>query len=296
MTDVNLNALDQLLAADSRRQDGRFPWEHSQFGHDHFAAEEDVRELYDRLKIAQPVISWADSPASLWRAVSMLRTYANKHTLIGSLVPTGGGIEAAAMRAMLGAILNTDVMTSTGAAIKGMLGWINSREWRYAAIDDAADLIGKQEEAGHYQQAVATKSLVSRRARYHEAAVYPALYKDAPQRLTRNCFCFTPYARAVWLCMPPMVFKTDEAGYLHSDDGPAAEWSDGFQIFRNREEEERLAIEAAKPKQLTDGTEEKRPVGPTAMEMLREAMEEKRLRAAKPAELADGSDQSNGKH
>jgi hypothetical protein len=289
VAEINLNALDRVLAADARRQDGRFPWENSQFGHDHFAAEEDVRELYDRLKLAQPVISWADSPASLWRAVSMLRTYANKHDLIGSLVPMSvNRIEDAARRAMLGAILNTDVLTSTGAVLRGMLGWTSSGAWKYPAIEDAARMMLSQEEMGHV--ANAGKGFVSRSARYHEAAVYPALYGDAPSRLTRNCFCFTPYARAVWLCMPPTVFKTDADGHLHSDDGPAAEWRDGFQIFRNREEEERLALETAEnQKQLTDGTEEKRPAGPTAMEMLREAMEEKRLRAAKPVE-----DTSNG--
>lgn len=253
MAIVDLNSLDQILAADARRRtEGRFPWEHSQFGHDHFAAEEDIREMYERLKIAQPVISWADSPASLWRAVSMLRTYANKHELVTDLVPMSvNRIEDAARRAMLGAILNTDVMTSTGAALRGMLGW-NYEPTLYPAIWDAKMLIIQQEEGGHVEKAIATRSFVSRSARYYEAAIYPALSDNAPHRLKRNCFCFTPYARAVWLCMPPTIFKTDEAGHLHASDGPAAEWSDGFRIFRNREEEERLKLEDNR--QLLDGT------------------------------------------
>lgn len=276
MSEINLNALDQIIAADARRQDGRFPWEHSQFGHDAFAAEEDVREMYERLKLAPPVITWADSPASLWRSVCMLRGYAHKHAFITDLVPMSvNRIEDAARRAMLGAILNTDVLTSTGAALKGMLGWGQGTPiWTwYYAIDDAATMIGRQEEMGRYQQAAAGEGhRAMRAARFNEAAVYPGLHHNAPQRLLRNCFCFTPYARAVWLCMPPTVFKTDAAGYLHSSDGPAAEWSDGFQIFRNREEEERLALEvaeglestrsiaertgvAAEVKQLTDGNQ-----------------------------------------
>ncbi len=255
MTDFNLNALDRVLAADGRRNDDNlFPWQQSQFGHDAFAAEEDIREIYEALRLPPPAISWADSPASLWRAVSMLRTFPHKHALITDLVPMSvNRIEDAAKRAMLGAILKTDVMTSTGAALRGMIRWTNRQAWeRYRAIADTAALILTQEEMGRVQRAAVGDKRAGSAARYHEAAIYPALHADAPQRLTRNCFCFTPYARAVWLCMPPTVFKTDAAGHLHCDSGPAAAWSDGFEIYRNREEEDRMALEGTK-KQLRDG-------------------------------------------
>jgi len=239
---INMDALMDL----TDKQTGQFPWE-TRLGHDHAAAEDDVRALYELLRLAPPRLAWANSPAAMWGAVQILKGYAHKHEFIDSLVPRNSGIEAEAKRSVLQAILDTDVLTSTGAALKGM---ITQRWGRYdsdapysRAIVDINRMIASQEESGYIRKAAAGNSFVSRNARFHENVISPALYPECPRRIARHTFSLLPYARACWLCMPPEYVRTDAEGYLHCSGAPAARWSDGFELWRNREEELRLEAE-----------------------------------------------------
>jgi len=235
-----------ITTAQKQTADGaRWPWEESVLGHDHTAAEDAVQVLYQNLQIPKPRIAWASSPAAMWRAVQILKGYAHKLEFIDALVPKNAGIEAEAKRTVLAAILDTDLLTSTGAALKKMIGWAEEGgAFRsYWAIHDIARIIGGQEEAGIQREAMQTRGFASRQARYHMNVIYPGLGGNAPLAILRNVFSMLPYMRVCWLSMPPEFVKTDAQGYLHCDSGPAARWSDGFEIFRNREEELRLEAE-----------------------------------------------------
>jgi hypothetical protein len=270
-TAINMDAFMQL----TDKQTGRFPWE-TRLGHDHSAAEDAVLALYEGLLLPRPRIAWASSPAAMWRAVQILKGYAHKFEFIDALVPKNAGIEAEAKRTVLSAILDTDLLTSTGAALKGMIGWRNrTYPHHYRAIDDIAGIIGAQEEAGIHREAAQGNKFVSRQPRYHMNVIYPALC-EAPLDIVRNVFSMLPYMRVCWLSMPPEFVKVDAEGHLHCDTGPAARWSDGFEIHRNREEE--LRLEAERTKRLeADTAAPARPEGVSAMDMLREAAAEKRL-------------------
>lgn len=258
----DFDAIDALLNVKDK-QTGQFPWE-TALGHDHSAAEDAVRAIYEALKLAPPRIAWASSPASMWRAVQILKGYAHKHAFVDSMLPPdyrdvqgAPRIESEAQRSVLLAILDTDVMTSTGAALKGM---ITPRWGRYdgdaphsRVIVDINQLIASQEEGGIRRQALATKGFASRQARFHENIVCPALYPESPAGLTRHCFSLLPYARVCWLCMPPEYVRTDAEGHLHAIGEPAARWSDGFELWRNREEELRLEAERRRPILTADG-------------------------------------------
>src|SRR5882762_462379 len=117
--------LDKMELARLNASKGQFPWEQRVFGEDRFAAEEEVREIYAKLNLPAPRISWASSPAALWSAITMLKQFAMKSMLVDSLIPQKGlvSIEGEAKRSLLSAVLNDDLLVSMGAPISSMLRW-----------------------------------------------------------------------------------------------------------------------------------------------------------------------------
>jgi hypothetical protein len=225
--------LDDLDRDNLSRTKGDFPWENQAYGQDCGAAEDAVRAFYDHLKLPKPRIAWASSPASLWRAVTMLRGYAMKAQFVDALVPKNGGVEEEAKRTLLNAILDTDLLTSTGAPLASILCW---NHWKtpprvYKAIDDVDRLLTAAARFGQPQRA----------ATFSDAVLYPLLYSEGHSKLAANAFCILPYAKVCWLCLPPMFLKTDFNGRLHCDYGLAIAWADGYAINRVQEYPKELA-------------------------------------------------------
>lgn len=239
--------LDEAELERLDRTKGNFPWEQRLHGEDRWAAEERIREIYAALKLAPPKMSWSSSPAALWSAISMLKTFGMKQALIDTLVPAKGlvSIEGEAKRSLLSAILNDDLLVNMGAPIAPMLRWSlwNSPPRSHQAIHDADKLIT------HAARASDALSRSGSPAGWSNAVIYPVMHSEGSGHLAANAFCILPYAKVVWFCLPPMYVKTDPHGNLHCEDGPAIRWADGYELFKVYEpppdpDEERLRLEA----------------------------------------------------
>lgn len=214
-------------AAQRNRSKGDFPWDQRTFGEDRFAAEEKVREVYASLKLNPPKVAWATSPAAMWSAVTMLKQFAMKQRLVDSLVPAGGGVETESKRALLSAIIDSDLTVSMGAPVARLFGW---KRWEcpprvHRAIREADRIITHASRAS-----AALARSPGTAAGYSDAVLYPVLHAEGIGSLAANAFCILPYARICWFCLPPLYVKTNPEGHLHSEDGPAIAWADGYSL------------------------------------------------------------------
>jgi hypothetical protein len=239
MDDFNFfKALNSAELSHLDRTKGTFPWEMRTMGEDRAAAEDQIADNYQRLNLKRPKFAWATSPAALWSARTMMRQYPMKQTFIDAIIPNRGlvTIESEARRAMLEAILDNDLLVSTGAPVAPMLCWrpLLSPPRAYHAINDADRIIT------HNARASDALSQFSTPAGWSNAVLYPALHPQGIGHLAANAFCILPYVKLCWLCLPPLFMKTEPTGHLHCDDGPAARWSDGYEIRAKWEPEKQL--------------------------------------------------------
>jgi hypothetical protein len=208
------------------KREAQFPWEQRPYGEDRWAAEQEMREHYAKLNFAAPKMSWASSPAALWSAISMLKTFPHKHAMIDTLIPARGlvSVEGEAKRTMLAAILDDALLTSMGAPVAPLLRWELWPGGVHQAIHDADRLITRAARASD------ALSRSKNPAGWSDACLYPLLHPAGMGPLAANAFCVLPYLRVCWLCLPPLCVKTDPHGHLHCEDGPAIRWADGFEL------------------------------------------------------------------
>lgn len=53
--------------------------------------------------------------------------------------------------------------------------------------------------------------------------------------LRQQALVIAPFVKCVWISRPPVFIKTDDDGHLHCIDGPAAKFSDGYEILAKQQ-------------------------------------------------------------
>lgn len=244
----NFNLIDALV---HHRDVPYFPW--SGVSEDRWAAQDAVVTLYAALQLPKPRMAWCPSPAAMFRASRMLRTiqHGTAYQMVQSLVPMDGDrIEREARVSLLAAMIDQDVVTQSGGLLIGMIqGVFGKNVYNIEALCDLKNRIQFKDQDPSGSVAP---------ARFSEQCLWPVFYPGfhVPRLdpLQRQALIIMPFAKLCWLCRPPLFVKTDEFGYLHCATGPAAEWSDGFQVFCDRTPpEEREKLKAAEMLALPAG-------------------------------------------
>lgn len=207
------------------------PWE--KVTEDRWAAQEAVITLYASLQLTKPRMAWCPSPKTMHAASRMLRTiqHGTAHSMVQSLVPTGGDqIERETRVSLLTAMLDPDVTTQSGGLLIRMLEDVFGKAESYPrAVADLRQLLRFRES---------DPSGTVNPATFHEQAFYPSIYPGLAvprlRALQSQAFIILPFAKLCWLCRPPVEIHVNEFGQLHRNGGPAARWSDGFEVFCDR--------------------------------------------------------------
>jgi len=247
-----MDKIDALIHLNSPRS--RLPWEG--ITEDRWAAQESVTTLYASLQIPKPRFAWCPSPKTMHVASRMLRKvqYGTAYSMVQSLVPRDGDhINREARVSLLTAMLDPDVTTQSGGLlirmIEDVFGKPESTESAPAIIDLRRFLRFREEDP----------SGTVAPATFYEQAFYPALYPGLAvprlRALQSQALIILPFVKLCWLCRPPVEIHTNEFGQLHRAGGPAARWSDGFEVFCDRtppEPKTELPVSFETPK-LEDG-------------------------------------------
>lgn len=226
---------DLIDALVHHRNQPRFPW--SGATEDRWAAQDAIVTLYAALQLPKPRMVWCPSPAAMFRASRMLRTvqHGTAYSMCQALVPAGGdSIDREARISLLAALIDPDVSTQSGGLLINMIQNIFGRPGTSEVYSLACLLDIKARLQFQEQDPSGTVAP----ARFSEQTLWPVFYPgfNVPRLnpLMRQALIIMPFAKLCWLCRPPLFVKTDEFGYLHCATGPAAEWSDGFQVFCDR--------------------------------------------------------------
>ncbi len=218
-----------------------FPWS---FGsEDRWAAQEAVKILYASLVLPAPRFAWATSPATMYRASRMLRTIqaGTAHKMVQALVPVDGmdRIEREARVALLSAMIDPDVTTQSGGLIINLISGVFGGESK--AVESCLnDLRGKLNFTD--SDPSGTSAPPTFRSQSLWPSFYPGFSVARLAALQAQAIIIMPFTKVCWLCRPPEFIRTDGYGRLHCADGPAAKWSDGFEVWCDRtpEGEKRL--------------------------------------------------------
>jgi hypothetical protein len=183
--------------------------------------EDAIRRIYERLKLKPPHFAWAPSPASMYIAINMLRAIQSgqRHKFIEGLVLADDPV-AQAKRTLLDAIIDRQVTTTTGQAIKPMLGW-RSREKMWMS-----DLVGFLGQHRFRDQTVGYRPLPNAAPgpNVNEVTVYPDNYIECIGPLVQ-ILSFVPYVHIAWICRPPIEARLYDDGHLQ-----IMRFADGYEI------------------------------------------------------------------
>lgn len=202
---------------------------------DQSAARDAVYTLYSALQLPKPRVAFCPSPKTMHQASRMLRTiqYGTAYKMVQALVPyNADAIEREAKVSLLTALIDPDVSTQSGGLLVNMIQSVFGNDGTEPlAISQLRRIIRFKE----------SDAATSSPARFEEQAMYPALYRglSTPRLypLQSQTTCIMPFTKICWMSLPPKSLHTDKFGNLHCTDGPAATWSDGFEVWLNREEE-----------------------------------------------------------
>ena len=231
-----------------------YPW--TGVTEDRWAAQEAVVTLYSALQLPKPRMAWCPSPAAMHKASRMLRTVqaGTAYQMVQALVPVEGDrIEREARVSLLAAMLDPDVTTQSGGLLIGMIQGVFGNQYdQFPALSDLRYIL-------RFKEADPSGSWAP--ASFAEQALWPSFFPAfaAPRlsALQRQALIIMPFAKLCWLCRPPEFIRTNEFGRLHCATGPAAEWSDGFQVFCDRTPpEEREKLKAGETLALPTGDDE----------------------------------------
>ena len=241
-SDALFNALQDVSGTSLvvRPPEEPFPWVGYPGGEDHAMAEDAIRRIYERLKLKPPHWAWAPSPASMYMAINMLRAIQSgqRHKFIEGLVLANDPV-AHAKRTLLDAIIDRTVTTTTGQAIKPLLGW-RSREKMW--MSDLLRFLGAH---NFRTQNAGPKPLPG--PNVNEVTVYPDNYLECIGPLVQ-ILSFIPYVHICWICRPPIEARLYEDGHLQM-----MRFSDGYEISLPPAEEPKELEEAEELKGLPEG-------------------------------------------
>jgi hypothetical protein len=248
-----LSTVDPEALAEFERQRFRnlqwatIPWTdltQAELSYDQYTTEEQVKLWYGRLSLKPPRFAWAPSPAAMFTAINMLRTVqmGTRNSFIEAIVPLDDP-QSAARRTVLEAIIDRNVTTTMGGAVKNLLNW-----------RDVGDLICLRDairELGHHHLHNMNAGPVPyghTAPNVNESTIYPANHNECIGSLQHTTFCFAPYVHVCWFAKPPIETKIYDDGHLE-----LLRWSDGYQIaLPPVQNDDELEAAPAVP-QLTDG-------------------------------------------
>ena len=273
------DALDTMELA-KRETAAGFPW--NGVREDRYACEEVIAQMYAEagLRLKRPRFAWAQSPRSMVGAISMLRQIhiGTRQTMVTELVPYTNPIETEQKRVLLDAILDVNLTVTMGANLRDRFAQMYGGGSMPMAIKELADILAAQFTPPH-------KGSLARPAGWRDWITYPVGYSESllPRNghwLRSQSLVFAPFVGICWLSRPPLYVKTEQA-HLHSTEGPAVAFADGFEVFCEYDfpnlldgvSGEGLQIEAPK-----------RPEGVSAIDMLREAAKETNQKKLPPPE------------
>ena len=195
----------------------KIPWTdltRAELSYDQYTTEEQVRTWYSRLSLKPPRFAWAPSPAAMFTAINMLRTVqmGTRNSFIEAIVPLEDP-QSAARRTVLEAIIDRNVTTTMGGAVKNLLNWRDVGD--LICLRDAIRVLGKH----------ALHTMAATTVNVNESTIYPANHHECIGSLQHTTFCFAPYVHVCWFAKPPIKTRIYDDGHLE-----LLRWSDGYVI------------------------------------------------------------------
>lgn len=247
--------MGQIIADAERRRHLRFntdfPWEH--VTEDRERLKDAINARYEALGLKHPRITFARSPNAAFGALMYLRqmqTTMRQNVITAMTKNDVDQLDAEARAVFLESIIDKDLTVSLGACLRDSL--LPGEGRRLRPLVQLADILrqkftppanGKPQPAG-----------------WRDWVVYPVEH-GFNYDIQTQCFCLLAFVKAVYVSLPPLFIRTDEDGNLHSAEGPAVRFADGFEIHcQHIDHSAELALPAPKP-----------PRGKSALQMLQEA-------------------------
>ena len=202
--------------------------------HDHVAAKDAIKTIYAACGLAAPRMAFCSSPKAMHVASRMLRQVqaGTAHSMVQAMVRDSDSIEREAKVSLLSMMIDGDVSTQSGALAINLIESVFGSSTFGLRGGPVSSLVWLDfEDTRMPGQTWAPP-------RFREQVMWPALYQafSTPKlrALQSNAICIMPFVKLCWLCMPPLYIHTDDHGWLHRVDGPAAAWADGFEIWVNQ--------------------------------------------------------------
>ncbi|MEV0762298.1 DUF6745 domain-containing protein [Nocardia sp. NPDC050435] len=207
---------------------------------DRSAAEAGLRRAYTEAGLAEPArVIWADSPVA---GVAAVRALSDPGRSVREAVRT---VPWAAARQRLFAELGADGWNQRWQATGGQI-WDSTRSLaervRLGVIEDLLGPFEPDDDtdgAARQARAAAEREirvvLLDAVLGQHDAP-WLAAFDDTAElaglaEVARHAGWWWPFEHAVVVCERPLHLQRDEAGRLHSGDGPALVFPDGFALY-----------------------------------------------------------------
>jgi hypothetical protein len=220
--------LDEIQLVRKESNEG-YPWTHAT--EDRQAAESCVASLYEAHKLPPPrAYSWARSPRAMWGAIQLLRQFQteSRYKVVEGLVPLGDPVETEAKRVMLDVALDRTITTTLGANLSRIFTMQHSTMRR--SLVDLKEILGEQMIPPQ-----------NRMPSFSDMTLWPI--ESLPSNfynLKGQAIVIAPFMHCCFLSRPPKWIKTNEQGRLHSTDGPAVLFEDGYAAWVAQTPQHRL--------------------------------------------------------
>ena len=237
-----------IIADSERRRHLRlntdFPWQG--VTEDRERLRDAINARYKALGLNPPRITFSRSPNGAFGALMYLRQMqtSQRQNVITAMTTGGDPLDAEARSVFLESIIDPNLTVSLGASLRDTL--LPGKGRSLKPLTQLASILGRRFSSPH------------RGAGWSDWVVYPVEH-GLDYDIQAQCFCLLPFVRSVYVSLPPLFVKTDEDGNLHCEDGPAARFADGFEVYARHTGESRL-LDAPAPE---------RPSGESATDMLR---------------------------
>lgn len=221
--------LDEIQLVRKESNEG-YPWNHQQ--EDRQAAESCVAALYHAHKLPPPrAYSWARSPRAMWGAIKLMRQFQteSRQNVVAGLVPMGDPVETEAKRVMLDTCLDRTLTVTLGANLVNMFGSgypkMRLHQMRRSLHDLKHILESQMEGENGLGRGMRAPS-------FAEMTMWPiASLPSEFYNLKNQAIVIAPFMHVCFLSRPPKWIRTDELGRLHSADGPAVLFEDGYEVW-----------------------------------------------------------------
>jgi hypothetical protein len=199
---------------------------------DRRVAEQSICAMYARMKLEQPSFIWFDSPATYaigrWLMQQLSKDDALRSSLESSLRSSLESSLWSSLESSLGSSLESSLWSSLGSSLESSLWSSLGSSLRSSLRSSLGSSLGNCFWGQHELYWPAFYEFCARVGVPYKPEDHEALQWWF--NLGRSCGWWAPYQKLVCCCERPLICRIDDRRVLHSEEGPAMKFRDGWSV------------------------------------------------------------------